>query len=93
MEEVNKILRNTIKDKKLHNCYQTLIANDLEYLIKLDKRKPADVAEPDKLIRYNKKNKNRQERLKIKELLSTVKLKNQYQDKMEKLLGGTTRLK
>lgn len=93
MEEVNKILRNTIKDKKLHNCYQTLIANDLEYLINLDKPKAVDIAESDKLIRYNKKSKNRQERLKIKELLSTVKLKNQYQEKLDKLLGGTTKIK
>ena len=59
----------------MHSVYQNMANYEVNMLLDIDRK---GCTEKDKNIRSNKMNKNRQERLKIKDLLKTVKLTNQY---------------
>ena len=72
---VRNIKKNTIKDVKLQEEYRKVISRNVEILANMDEKRKE---EPERVIRESKVNKNRQERLKIKEMIKTLQITNQY---------------
>jgi hypothetical protein len=59
------------------------VENNLRYLLEIDKKEKMVM---DRVVSMNKTNKNRSEHLKIKKLLSSIKLKNNNEELIRDLV-------
>ncbi len=68
------LLKNTIKDKNLYNKIDQRVQENIGYLTNMAKTDGGAAA--DRLIRFNKANKNRKEAILIRNLLNSITLRN-----------------
>lgn len=74
------LLKNTIKDKKIHRKIEASVQENIAFLANLNNRRKGLPAE--RIISNNKVNKNRKERTQIRHLLQSIQLKNREEEKI-----------
>lgn len=88
LETKRSLIKHTIKDKKLYSCIDRQVQENIGYLANLAKTEGGAAA--DRLIRFNKANKNRKEAILIRNLLNSITLRNREEKKIQELLRART---
>ena len=86
LETKKALIKNTIKDEKLYNQIDGRVQENILYLANMAKTEGGAAA--DRLIRFNKSNKNRKEAILIRNLLNSITLRNREEEKIQELLRG-----